>query len=157
VAPTSVTIARCLPHRSSSCSPDGISMPGDCRPCAAGACTFCQAIEMHVMGACATRLPHSAGARLHERSTSRPVRAAIPVAGLVVAGAPRLTLVTMRFITDSNIAVPAVDEAQMREIDRIAVQETGPNLFQMMENAGRNLAELVMELAPRRSLLVLAG
>jgi NAD(P)H-hydrate epimerase len=28
----------------------------------------------------------------------------------------------------------------MREIDRIAIEETGPNLFQMMENAGRNMA-----------------
>src|SRR5262245_36125005 len=63
----------------------------------------------------------------------------------------------MRFITDSNITVPAVDEAQMREIDRLAMQETGPNLFQMMENAGRNLAELTMELAPRSRPLVLAG
>ncbi len=27
----------------------------------------------------------------------------------------------------------------MRELDRIAVEETGSNLFQMMENAGRNL------------------
>jgi hypothetical protein len=28
----------------------------------------------------------------------------------------------------------------MREVDRIAIEETGPNLYQMMENAGRNLA-----------------
>lgn len=28
----------------------------------------------------------------------------------------------------------------MLEVDRIAIEETGPNLFQMMENAGRNLA-----------------
>jgi NAD(P)H-hydrate epimerase len=28
----------------------------------------------------------------------------------------------------------------MREVDRIAIEETGPNLFQMRENAGRNLA-----------------
>lgn len=27
-------------------------------------------------------------------------------------------------------------------LDHIAVQQTGPNLFQMMENAGRNLAAL---------------
>src|SRR6516164_342406 len=36
--------------------------------------------------------------------------------------------------------VPAVNAAQMREVHRIAMEETGPNLFQMMENAGRNLA-----------------
>ena len=44
------------------------------------------------------------------------------------------------WITDTGVAVPAVTEAQMREIDRIAIEDTGPNLFQMMENAGRNLA-----------------
>ena len=44
------------------------------------------------------------------------------------------------WITDTGIQIPAVTESQMREIDRIAVEETGPNLFQMMENAGRNLA-----------------
>ncbi|NBC28794.1 MAG: NAD(P)H-hydrate epimerase [Spirochaetes bacterium] len=34
----------------------------------------------------------------------------------------------------------------MREIDRIAMEETGPNIYQMMENAGRNLAELSLEM-----------
>ena len=34
----------------------------------------------------------------------------------------------------------------MRELDRIAIEETGPSLLQMMENAGRNLALLAMEL-----------
>lgn len=32
----------------------------------------------------------------------------------------------------------------MRELDRIAVEETGPNLWQMMENAGRSLAEFLI-------------
>ncbi len=36
-----------------------------------------------------------------------------------------------RFVTDAGVEVPAVTEAQMRELDRIAVEETGPNLFQM--------------------------
>ena len=44
------------------------------------------------------------------------------------------------FVTDRGVEVPAVTTAQMREIDRIAIEETGPTLFQMMENAGRNLA-----------------
>lgn len=44
------------------------------------------------------------------------------------------------FVTDTGVAVPAVTTDQMREVDRIVVEETGPNLFQMMENAGRNLA-----------------
>ena len=57
--------------------------------------------------------------------------------------------------------MPAVDAAEMREVDRIAVSETGPSLVQMMENAGRNLAELVMETSPSdwsdREIVVLAG
>jgi len=36
--------------------------------------------------------------------------------------------------------VAHVDEAQMREVDRIAVEEFRLGLLQMMENAGRNLA-----------------
>lgn len=49
------------------------------------------------------------------------------------------------FWTPSGVEVPAVTTDQMREIDRIAVEETGPNLFQMMENAGRSLAEMALE------------
>ena len=52
----------------------------------------------------------------------------------------------MRWFTDSGIAIPVVTTEQMREIDRVAIDETGPNLFQMMENAGRNLALQVMEI-----------
>jgi NAD(P)H-hydrate epimerase len=33
----------------------------------------------------------------------------------------------------------------MREVERIAIDEVGPNLDQMMENAGRNLASLCVE------------
>ena len=44
------------------------------------------------------------------------------------------------FVTDTGIYVPAVTTEQMIEVDRVAMEETGPNLFQMMENAGRNLA-----------------
>jgi NAD(P)H-hydrate epimerase len=68
---------------------------------------------------------------------------------------------TIHFMTEQGIDVPAVDSAQMREVDRIAVEETGPNLFQMMENAGRNLALLALELLDERwqqaKVLVLAG
>jgi NAD(P)H-hydrate repair Nnr-like enzyme with NAD(P)H-hydrate epimerase domain len=32
----------------------------------------------------------------------------------------------------------------MREVDRIAMRETGPSLFQMMENADRSLAETAL-------------
>ena len=47
----------------------------------------------------------------------------------------------MQFVTLNGRSIPAVSAAQMREVDRIAVEELGPNLFQMMENAGRNLAD----------------
>src|SRR6516164_9996216 len=68
---------------------------------------------------------------------------------------------TRVFVADDGRHVPAVTADEMREIDRLAIQETGPNLFQMMENAGRNLAALSMELLgngwQRASYLVLAG
>ncbi|MDA2918316.1 NAD(P)H-hydrate epimerase [Desulfobacterota bacterium AH_259_B03_O07] len=66
-----------------------------------------------------------------------------------------------RFFTETGIEVPAVTEEQMREVDRIAIEETGPNLFQMMENAGRNLALLAIEVLgngwEKAKILVLAG
>ena len=66
-----------------------------------------------------------------------------------------------RFVTDSGIDVPAVTTDEMRELDRIAMEETGPNLFQMMENAGRNLALLAIEVLGRgwqkAKVVVLAG
>ena len=64
------------------------------------------------------------------------------------------------FITGSRAAVPAITSAQMKEIDRIAIEETGPNLFQMMENAGRNLAELALKVLgdkEKQNIVVLAG
>jgi len=50
------------------------------------------------------------------------------------------------FITDDGIVVPTVTAREMREVDRIAVEETGPNLFQIMKNPGRNLAFNAMEM-----------
>ncbi len=68
---------------------------------------------------------------------------------------------TKRFFTAAGVEVPAVTAEQMREVDRIAMEETGPNLFQMMENAGRNLALLAIEVLGRgwakARVLVLAG
>ena len=68
---------------------------------------------------------------------------------------------TRTFFTTEGFEVPAVTADQMREIDRIAIEETGPNLFQMMENAGRNLASLVMALLGKdwyqTDIIVLAG
>jgi NAD(P)H-hydrate epimerase len=48
------------------------------------------------------------------------------------------------FTTDDGVPVPTVSVAQMREIDRIAIENETPNLFQMMENAGSSLAGLIM-------------
>ncbi len=65
------------------------------------------------------------------------------------------------FRTESGIEVPAISTAQMREVDRIAIEETGPNLFQMMENAGRNLAMQCIEMLGAgwsdATILVLVG
>ena len=54
-----------------------------------------------------------------------------------------------QFQTAAGLPVPAITAAQMREVDRIAVEEFGLGLLQMMENAGRNLAGNALEmLAP---------
>lgn len=63
------------------------------------------------------------------------------------------------FVTKDGLTVPYVSEDQMREIDRIAVEEYGLGILQMMENAGRNLALTAMEMVPnsRSSITILAG
>lgn len=40
------------------------------------------------------------------------------------------TMNCLRFLTDTGIKAAAVTASQMREVDRIANEETGPNLFQ---------------------------
>jgi len=50
------------------------------------------------------------------------------------------------FWTEQGVPVPAVTAEQMREVDRIAVEEFGLGILQMMENAGRNLAQNVMDM-----------
>lgn len=42
--------------------------------------------------------------------------------------------------------IPVVTTDQMREVDRLMIEKYGIQLVQMMENAGRNLAELVRRL-----------
>jgi NAD(P)H-hydrate epimerase len=65
------------------------------------------------------------------------------------------------FLDDTGRIIPAVTEAEMREVDRIAINETGPNLFQMMENAGRNLALTAIDMLGSswrdRPIAVLSG
>lgn len=52
---------------------------------------------------------------------------------------------SVRFLTPGGREMAATTTDQMREIDRIAVEETGPSLAQMMENAGRSLATLALK------------
>ena len=54
-------------------------------------------------------------------------------------------------------AVPALTTEQMREVDRAMVEDLHIELVQMMENAGRNLAELAMTRFSPTSVTVLAG
>lgn len=65
----------------------------------------------------------------------------------------------MRFRTQDGATVPAVTAEQMREVDRIAVEEFGLGILQMMENAGRNLAQNAMDMlnGAREEVTVLAG
>jgi len=53
--------------------------------------------------------------------------------------------------------VPALTTDQMREVDRIMVEEFGIDLPRMMENAGRNLAWLARKRFTPVSVTVLAG
>ena len=70
-------------------------------------------------------------------------------------------MVTSAFVTPEGVRVPAVTTAQMREIDRVAIEGVGPGLLQMMEHAGRELASSAIEmLGPRWTealIVVLAG
>ena len=63
------------------------------------------------------------------------------------------------FQTKEGVWVPAVTAEQMREVDRIAMEEFDLGILQMMENAGRNLAENVMDMLGGTSgeVTVLAG
>ncbi|MGH9053270.1 MAG: NAD(P)H-hydrate epimerase [Acidimicrobiia bacterium] len=53
--------------------------------------------------------------------------------------------------------VPALTAEQMREADRIMIEELGVQLLQMMENAGRSLADLALRRFGPSSAVVLAG
>jgi NAD(P)H-hydrate epimerase len=66
-----------------------------------------------------------------------------------------------RFRTADGRAVPAVTADEMRAVDRVAVEDVGLSLLQMMENAGRRLASTARETATRSPadgpVVVLAG
>ena len=58
------------------------------------------------------------------------------------------------------VDVPAVTAEEMREVDRLAIEDAGLSLLQMMENAGRALALVVRDYLPDAAtaeLFVLAG
>ena len=63
------------------------------------------------------------------------------------------------FKTKSGQIIPAVTEDQMREVDRIAMEDFGLGVLQMMENAGRNLALNVMDIlgSTAGEVTILAG
>lgn len=60
------------------------------------------------------------------------------------------------FSTASGQSVTAVTAAEMRDVDRVAVEEFGLGLLQMMENAGRTLATHVRDVGAG-PVTVLAG
>lgn len=59
------------------------------------------------------------------------------------------------------MAIPAITTSQMIEIDRLMIEDYGIHLIQMMENAGRNLADLTAQLLGAslsgRSICVVCG
>lgn len=63
------------------------------------------------------------------------------------------------FYTTEGVPVPAVNELQMREVDRIAEHDFGLSVLQMMENAGRNLCLQAINMLGglKGKVVVLAG
>lgn len=65
----------------------------------------------------------------------------------------------MFFRTDDGVELVAVTAEEMREVDRVAVDEFGLGVLQMMENAGRSLAMHAAEMLSEGAghVAVLAG
>lgn len=63
------------------------------------------------------------------------------------------------FSSISGDKIPGLTEEQMREVDRIAVEDFNLGILQMMENAGRNLALLAIEMLESNigEISILAG
>lgn len=60
----------------------------------------------------------------------------------------------------SEVNLPALTTEQMIEVDRLMIEEWGISLIQMMENAGRNLAELSKRLLhdfDGKKIIILCG
>lgn len=69
---------------------------------------------------------------------------------------PGIDMPTDTFVTVSGTHVPAVTAETMRDVDRIAVEDVGLELLQMMENAGRTLAHRVVATG-EEPVVVVAG
>lgn len=69
------------------------------------------------------------------------------------------TLNRKTFLTEEDIEVPTVRAEEMSDVDRLAVEEVGLGLLQMMENAGRNLARLLIRMlgSKNAAVTVVAG
>jgi NAD(P)H-hydrate epimerase len=66
----------------------------------------------------------------------------------------------VQFTNENGLKIPSVDEKQMREVDRIAVEDFGLGILHMMENAGRNLAKNIIDLTQNNTgkvISVVAG
>ena len=63
------------------------------------------------------------------------------------------------FFGENGKVIPSVTEDEMREVDRIAVQDFQLGVLQMMENAGRNLASHVIDTLDEATgiITILAG
>ena len=59
--------------------------------------------------------------------------------------------------TAGSTDVPALTTDQMRDVDRAMIEDLRIDLIQMMENAGRSLAELAVDRFSADSVTVLAG
>lgn len=66
-------------------------------------------------------------------------------------------MTTGPFPTVAAASIGWLDETQMIEVDRVMVEDLGIELIQMMENAGRNLARLVLEVYAPAIVAVYAG
>ena len=64
---------------------------------------------------------------------------------------------TVLFRTPDGRDVPAVTAAEMREVDRVAVEVVGLPLLSMMENAGRNLASVARSMLADRGDSAVSG
>lgn len=60
-----------------------------------------------------------------------------------------------------SIKIPVLTARQMRQVDRLMIDELGIGLVQMMQNAGRNLAEMAQRLSGGsvidKSIVILCG